>query len=267
MAGSGGRGGDRSGPVRDARPECGTVGVASGPRSAVERTSHHQSAPSCRILAQHGFGHASGATDLDDAACHSHASPRTRVAGRFLWPAKRDRSQGNGQRIGNYGGPGGFRVEFIPAYNLELIVAAPPYATASGPKGDAWGWGDYPLFLAKYRFLSANKDNGDYIVTGFFQMTEALNTEGKISNHVLTAQPTIAAGKGWGDFDIQSTLSVQIPVQGHGSPGDTPEMNRQAFGDPILWNTAFQYHFMQYFWPEVEINYEYWPNGEHVGLN
>jgi hypothetical protein len=159
-------------------------------------------------------------------------------------------SQGNGQRIVNYGGPGGFRVEFIPAWNVELIVAAPPYETASGPKGDAWGWGDYPLFLAKYRFLSANKENGDYTVTGFFQMTEALNTEGKISNHVLTAQPTIAAGKGWGDFDIQSTLSVQIPVQGHGSPGDTPEMNRQAFGDPILWNTAFQYHFMQYFWPE-----------------
>ena len=176
-------------------------------------------------------------------------------------------SQGNGQRIVNYGGPGGFRVEFIPAWNVELIVAAPPYETASGPKGDAWGWGDYPLFLAKYRFLSANKDNGDYIVTGFFQMTEALNTEGKISNHVLTAQPTIAAGKGWGDFDIQSTLSVQIPVQGHGSPGDTPEMNRQAFGDPILWNTAFQYHFMQYFWPQLEVNYEYWPSGEHVGLN
>jgi hypothetical protein len=176
-------------------------------------------------------------------------------------------SQGNGQRIDNYGGPGGFRVEFIPAYNIELIVAAPPYETASGPKGDAWGWGDYPLFLAKYRFLSANRDNGDYILTGFFQMTEALNTEGKISNHVLTAQPTIAAGKGWGNFDIQSTLSVQIPVQGHGSPGDTPEMNRQAFGDPILWNTAFQYHFMQYFWPELEVNYEYWPNGEHVGLN
>jgi hypothetical protein len=176
-------------------------------------------------------------------------------------------SQGNGQRIDNYGGPGGFRVEFIPAYNIELIVAAPPYATANGPKGDAWGWGDYPLFLAKYRFLSANRDNGDYIVTGFFQMTEALNTEGKISNHVLTAQPTLAAGKGWGDFDVQSTLSVQIPVSGRNSPGNTAEMNRTAFGDPILWNTALQYHFMQYFWPELEVNYEYWPNGEHGGLN
>ncbi len=176
-------------------------------------------------------------------------------------------SQGNGQRLDNYGGPGGFRVEFIPAYNMEVIVAVPPYVTAHGPKGDAYGWGDWPVFLVKYRFLSANKENGDYIVSGFFQMTEALNTEGKISNHVLTAQPTIAAGKGWGDFDVQSTLSMQIPVQGHGSPGDTPEMNKESFGDPILWNTAFQYHFMQYFWPELEVNYEYWPNGEHGGLN
>src|SRR5271170_1150729 len=41
-------------------------------------------------------------------------------------------SQGNGQRIVNYGGPGGFRVELIPAYNVELIVAVPPYETASG---------------------------------------------------------------------------------------------------------------------------------------
>ena len=62
-------------------------------------------------------------------------------------------------------------------------------------------------------------------------------------------------------------MSVQIPVSGRDSPGDTAEMNRTAFGDPILWNTAFQYHFMQYFWPELEVNYEYWPNGERGGLN
>ena len=158
-------------------------------------------------------------------------------------------------------------MEFIPAYNMEVIVAVPPYETASGPKGDAQGWGDYPLFLVKYRFLSANKENGDYIVTGFFQMTDALGTNGKISNHVLTAQPTLAAGKGWGDFDVQSTLSVQIPVSGRDSPGNTAEMNKAAFGNPILWNTAFQYHFMQYFWPELEVNYEYWPDGEHSGLS
>ena len=47
-------------------------------------------------------------------------------------------------------------------------MATPPWATASGPKGSAEGWGDWPAFLVKYRLLSANKDNGDYIVTAFF---------------------------------------------------------------------------------------------------
>ena len=44
-------------------------------------------------------------------------------------------------------------------------------------------------------------------------------------------------------------------------------MNKTNFGDPILWNTTFQYHFLEYFWPELEVNYEYWPNGEHQGLS
>ena len=128
--------------------------------------------------------------------------------------------QGNSQNIISYGGPGGIRLEFIPAYNWEVIVATPPCATASGPKGSAEGWGDWPAFLVKYRLLSANKDNGDYIVTAFFQMSDPLGTPGQISNNVLTAQPTIAFGKGWGDFDIQSTVSVQIPVDALASPGN-----------------------------------------------
>ena len=74
-------------------------------------------------------------------------------------------TQGNGQRLVNYGGPGGARVELIPAYNWEIILAPPPYVTASGPKGTGQGTGDWPMFLVKYRLLSANKDNGDYIVT------------------------------------------------------------------------------------------------------
>ncbi len=176
-------------------------------------------------------------------------------------------SQGNGQHLSNWGGPGGTRVELIPTYNTEVILAAPPIVSAWGPKGDASGVGDWPLFLVKYRFLSANEDNGNYIVTGFFQMTDPMGTPSKITNNVLTAQPTLAFGKGWGDFDIQMTISQQYPVSGLYSPGNTPSTNMTNFGDPILWNTSFQYHLMQYFWPELEVNYEHWPNGEHQGLN
>lgn len=172
--------------------------------------------------------------------------------------------QGNGQHIYNYGGPGGIRAELIPTYNTELILAAPPIENAWGPKGVGQGPGDWPAFLAKYRFISANEENGNYIFTGFFQMGVPSETGGKISNNVLTAQPTLAGGKGWGDFDIQMTLSEQFPVDAIGPNSSTTLHN---FGDPILWNTTFQYHFMQYFWPELEVNYEFWPNGEHQGLS
>jgi hypothetical protein len=174
---------------------------------------------------------------------------------------------GNGQHFLNYGGPGGARLEIIPLYNVEAILAPPPYVTANGPKGDAQGWGDWPAFLVKYRFISANAQNGDYIVTGFFQMSDPLGTPGKISNNVLTAQPTLAFGKGWGDFDIQMTISQQYPVSALSSPGNTAGTNMRNYGDPVLWNTAVQYHLFQYFWPELEVNYEYWPNGEHQGLS
>jgi hypothetical protein len=66
---------------------------------------------------------------------------------------------------------------------------------------------------------------------------------------------------------VSGEASVQIPVAALSSPGNTPQSNMNHFGDPILWNTTFQYHFMQYFWPELEVNYQYWPNGEHGGLN
>jgi hypothetical protein len=148
-----------------------------------------------------------------------------------------------------------------------VIVATPPWATASGPRGNAEGVGDWPAFLVKYRLLSANKDNGDYIVTAFFQMSDPLGTPGQISNNVLTAQPTLAFGKGWGDFDIQSTVSVQIPVDGIASANFTASQNMTRFGDPILWNTAFQYHLWEYFWPELEVNYTFWPNGIHKDLS
>ena len=158
-------------------------------------------------------------------------------------------------------------MELIPTYNTEIILASPPYVAANGPKGDAQGWGDWPAFLVKYRFISANEENGNYIISGFFQMSDPLATPGKISNNVLTAQPTLAFGKGWGDFDIQMTISQQYPVSALSSPGTTAGTNMRNYGDPILWNTAVQYHFLQYFWPEMEVNYEYWPNGEHQGLS
>jgi hypothetical protein len=36
-------------------------------------------------------------------------------------------------------------------------------------------------------------------------------------------------------------------------------------GSPLLWSTAFQYHLFNEFWPEIEFNTTYFPNGPNSG--
>jgi hypothetical protein len=83
-----------------------------------------------------------------------------------------------------------------------------------------------------------------------------------ITNNVYVVQPTIAFGKGWVDFDVQATVSQQYAVEAIGPPGALGN-----FGNPFLANVALQYHLLQYFWPELEFNYTYWPGGTHRDLS
>jgi hypothetical protein len=68
-------------------------------------------------------------------------------------------------------------------------------------------------------------------------------------NHVFT--PTIAAGKGLGDFDIQATLGEAIPTH------DNSKVARA-----ILTNVTFQCHLDRVFWPELELNRTDWDGRE-----
>jgi hypothetical protein len=74
------------------------------------------------------------------------------------------------------------------------------------------------------------------------------------SSHHFVYTPTIAGGKGWGDFDIQSTLGVGLAD----SLGE-----KSGPGTPLIFNTSFQYKVARVVWPDVEFNYTYWPNGVH----
>ena len=176
--------------------------------------------------------------------------------------------QANGQHLDNYGGPGGARIEFIPAYNWEVICGASAVRDRLWPQGERRRLGrlaGVPCQISVHFGKRAERRLYRHrLLSGY---PTALGTAGKISTNVDVLQPTLAFGKGWGDFDIQMTISEQYPVGGLASPGNTAAVNMTNFGDPILWNTTFQYHFMQYFWPELEVNYEYWPNGEHQGLS
>ena len=77
-------------------------------------------------------------------------------------------------------------------------------------KKSATGWNDWPFLTIKQRLLSANEQNGNYIVTAFlgFQAPTGITA---FTNDAWVITPTIAGGKGWGDFDIQMTLGFADP--------------------------------------------------------
>jgi len=155
----------------------------------------------------------------------------------------------NGTQPWNYGNSKG--LELIPFSRVEIIVNVPPYIQHNSTAID--GFGDVS-FLMKYRIYSRNEQSGNAIVTMFLAGTYPTGSyDNGAANATVT--PTLAAGKGFGMFDVQSTLGGTIPV----------EQNQQA-GMPVAWNTTFQAHFKRFFWPEVEDNYTRYFAGDHDGM-
>jgi hypothetical protein len=164
----------------------------------------------------------------------------------------------HGATLTNYGSGKG--LELIPWYNTEVILGIPNYESHEfpGKKGamnrGTDDFGDWTALL-KYRILSANEENGNYILTAFMGFSAPTGTVGNSTGHAQFT-PTIAFGKGWGDFDFQSTVGVTFPNGG-----------TDRLGTPVAYNTAVQYRLFKYFWPEFETNYTWFPTGEHTGKN
>jgi hypothetical protein len=108
----------------------------------------------------------------------------------------------------------------------------------------------------KYRFLSANREQGDYVLSGFLQITGDHGTKA-FSAGTDILQPTIAVGKGWNDFDLQVNISEQFPLGSNRAA--------QNFGKPILVNLVAQQQLWGIVWPEIEANYTWWPDGAREG--
>jgi hypothetical protein len=162
-------------------------------------------------------------------------------------------SLAGGRTLANFGSGKG--LEFIPSEHIQFIVGIPPWQTENtSPKKN--GWGD-ESFLVKYRFLSANEENGNYVFTGFLGLTVP-NGSANYTTHHFVFTPTLAGGKGWGDFNIQGTAGVSVPDNRAG---------RNTLGTPVALNVTAQYRVAKILCPEVEANYTYWPNGTHEGLN
>ncbi len=142
-------------------------------------------------------------------------------------------------------------LEIIPQSRIELLFNAPPYLQHS-QSGAANGLGDVS-FLMKYRVLTANEQHGNYILTAFFGGSVPTGTykNGAPSSTVL---PTLAGGKGWGRFDVESTLGGILPVD-----------SVEKIGRTIVWNTVAQEHVGRYLWPELELNSSFIKGGPNDG--
>jgi len=154
-----------------------------------------------------------------------------------------------GASLTNYDGAKG--LELIPVRRVEIILGVPPYIVHHN-SGARDGIGDTP-FLLKYRILSRNESHGNYILTAFLGITAATATNGNGTGHGSVA-PTLAFGKGWRDFDFQSTWGTSIPIGAV-----------SRIGTPIFANNAFQYRVFRKFWPEMEVNSTWWSNGAKAG--
>lgn len=159
-------------------------------------------------------------------------------------------SQSSGARLDI--SDGGKGLELIPATSTELLFNLPPYQDRTVKK-PASGFNDWQFLVIKQRLLSANEENGNYIISAFFGV-QAPTGIGAFTNHAWIITPTLAAGKGWGNFDIQGTIGVPIPLN-----------DERIIGTSVVSNVTLQYHLGEVFWPELEFNTTYWADGQRAG--
>jgi hypothetical protein len=107
----------------------------------------------------------------------------------------------------NYGNSKGLNL--IPYYNTEVDINLPPYIQRNNPKVPD-GAGDFSM-VTKYRPFSGNELRGNYSVS--FQVA-ATGATGSYKNGTprSTFTPTVIGGKGFGKFDIQSSLGGTLPA-------------------------------------------------------
>ncbi len=157
---------------------------------------------------------------------------------------------GSGENVTNFGSSKG--LELIPTERTEIILGVPPYFSRNFA-GTPDGFGDWS-WLVKFLIASANEQKGNYIVSAFLGGTLPTGSHRNGAEHA-TLTPTFAYGKGYRDFDVQGTLGVTVPVS-----------DAATLGTPVAWNNAFQYHLAKKFWPELEVNSTFFPNGPRHGM-
>lgn len=156
---------------------------------------------------------------------------------------------GDGTRTENYGGSRGFTT--IPIDRIEISINLPPYVVHNGSSVHD-GFGDFSL-LAKFRILAGNRENGDYALTAFLSTSFPTGSYRNGSPHPVIT-PTIAGGKGLGNLVYQGTFGA-----------DLPSAQTAILGRRLILNNAVQYRGWGKFWPEMELNSNFYNEGPKDG--
>ena len=143
-----------------------------------------------------------------------------------------------GTRTANYGND--HTLSVIVGDRIQINLIAPPYiqnhsATMRDGFGDA-------VTEVKYRITSGNAEHGNFALTAL--LCQSVPT-GSNQNGAPTAvyYPTLAAGREWGRFDLQTTLG-----------GTMPTGKIAAQGRSIEWNVTAQARAGAHLWLDVEDN-------------
>lgn len=160
-----------------------------------------------------------------------------------------DQPSAGGNRQYQLGGNRG--VELITSSRTQILLGVPTY-TVNSPIGPAGGFGDLPLQV-KFRIASAERTEGNYLLTFILAATAPTGAHRYGSGDGVVT-PTLAFGKGWRRFDVQSTVGQMMPT------GHTTRIGRQ-----FQWNTAFQYRTAWKLWPELEANSTFYETGKFAG--
>lgn len=148
---------------------------------------------------------------------------------------------------------GGKGLEFIIHPRVQLLVGVP--TIVEYPHNQVrTGVGDLPL-MAKIRIVSAPQGRGDYLFTLLLKATVPTGSQ-NVGLHHTVLTPGIAAGKGWKQFDVQTTAGASFPTR-----------NTIVIGRQFSWDTAFQYHAPHKLWPELEVNTIHYLAGRYTGEN
>lgn len=155
----------------------------------------------------------------------------------------------NGSMTDNYGGSRGFTT--MPFSRVEVSVNLPPYIVHTG-SAQRDGFGDFSV-LTKFRIFAANRQNGDYALTAFLATSFPTGSYKNGSPHAVIT-PTIAGGKGLGEFVYQGTFGA-----------DLPSSQASLLGRRLIFNNAVQYRGLGRFWPEFEANSNFFREGPNDG--